>query len=123
MDDEDFTPVNQQKWRIPKEGMETHILKASRPMVKTPKYTSREEKKAVQDVVKGAISLGSGVVAKYPLEWVEQCIEFCQKLWREGKPMSLENLLKYINNVDKMNDYVAKWANRNHVVMLPLEKK
>ena len=113
--DEDTVPVSQQKWKLPKPGLEQMILKAARPMVKAPKYTSHEEKKAVQDIAKAALSLQAGVVSIYPLEWVEFCIEFCKKQWRGNHAMPLDNLIKYINNVDKMNDWVAEYASRNHI--------
>jgi hypothetical protein len=113
--DEDTVPTNQQKWKIPKEGLEQLILKAARPMVAKPKYTSHEEKKAVQDIARAALSLQAGVVSVYPLEWVEFCLEFCRKQWRGGHAMPLDNLIKYINNVDKMNDWVAEYASRNHI--------
>src|SRR5512140_2761283 len=92
--DEDTIPANQQKWKIPKPGLELKILRAARPMVRVPRYTSHEEKKAVQDIARAALSLQSGVVSVYPLEWVEFCIDFCKKQWNNNHPMPLDNLLK-----------------------------
>jgi hypothetical protein len=117
VDDEEMIPVNQQKWKIPKPGLETEILTAARPLVKNPRYTDHKEKKDIQNIAKGALSLQAGIVSRYPLEWVKFCIEWCHKLWKDGKPMNIDNLIKYINNVDKMNDWIAKWASKNHVAL------
>jgi hypothetical protein len=122
IDDDELIPVNQQKWKMPKEGLETRILRVSRPMVRNPKYTSHKEKAEVQLIARSCLSLHTGVMSRYPLEWVEWCIAWCAECWRNNRPMPLDNLVKYINNTDKMADWVARYCSE-HKISLSVQGK
>src|SRR5512146_338047 len=68
--DEDLRPANQRpKWTVPT-GLAVEILAA----VGRKYYLSREERTAVLDVVKGSLSLESGIIAAFPREWLLHCM-------------------------------------------------
>lgn len=115
-DDELFGRPKQKKtryvWQIPKTEFQRRILYACNKR----KYFSvkkEEECSRVIAIEKAMMPLTSGIISKYPTEWVDNCIDWVGKKRREGELIPLTSLLSFIENEDKKNSFVSKWQQKN----------
>jgi glycogen debranching enzyme len=76
-------------------------------------YQTHNERSAVIAIEKSAMSLTGGVISVYPLEWVDQCIEWAKKKRRDGTPINLLALVNLINNADRKVEFVSSWRRKN----------
>jgi uncharacterized membrane protein YuzA (DUF378 family) len=62
------------------------------------------------------ISLNTGIVADYPMEWVYNCIDWAgEKNRTAGYGMiGLAGVLAIINNMERRDDFVRRWQKEEH---------
>lgn len=110
------------KWTIPVRGslQDTILIAVGRRnyQVKSRHATEEEaidiahaEKKTLDYIAENSLPLEDGS-SKYPREWVMHCVQVCSTLRRDGKPMTLKALISYINNVNKMQQWLAYYARK-----------
>jgi len=76
-DDEYSQPKNKRpKWQTPNDPLEVKMLTC----VNRKYYQKKSEVSDCRMIVKAVVSLETGVVSKYPTEWVEHCIDYFYKL-------------------------------------------
>lgn len=114
--DDDWNPNIKKKTMQPRSDLEKKILSA----VQRTYYHSSNEKKLVLEITKGALSLQSGVVSNYPIEWIDNCCSWTARVRKDyvlkkpgGKFIALQGLISLINNKDRCKEFVTKWRHDN----------
>jgi hypothetical protein len=69
-------------------------------------------------IEKSSISLTGGLISVYPLEWVDQCIDWAKKKRRDGMLVGFSGLVNLINDADKKQQYLTKWQKDNPEISL-----
>jgi len=99
------------KFQIPNSEFQRRMLITCKK-----KYFSEkreEEYSPTREIEKSMVSLETGIVGKYPTEWVDNCIEWANKKFREGAYISLKSLLSLIQNQDKKTEFVTRWQKQH----------
>jgi hypothetical protein len=105
------------KWSIASTPFQKRLLSA----VGKTYYKTHNERSAVVAIEKSAISLTGGLISVYPLEWVDQCIDWANKKRRvDGQWVGFIGLVNLINNEDKKIEFVQRWQKENSDI--PLRK-
>lgn len=97
------------KWKKPKDDLAKRALKACG----RKHYADRKERSRWLAITKSMLPLDAGP-SKYPLEWVEHCIEWPEKENRKyrskgkyGVKIKFPSLLGYIENEAKKIDFIS----------------
>lgn len=67
------------------------------------------------------VSLTSGKISKYSLEWIIACIDWAQNLNKRRVKITLPKLLKAIKNEAARDEFLVKWQRKNGPVHLPAD--
>jgi hypothetical protein len=62
------------------------------------------------------ISLNTGIVADYPMEWVYSCLDWAREKNRTARygAIGLSGVLTAINNMERRDDFVRRWQKEEH---------
>jgi len=102
------------KWQTPRSAFQKKILTT----VGRQYFKDHNERSAVLAIEKSALSLASGLISVYPLEWVDNCIEWASRKRRTGTPIMLMALLNLINDQERRVSFVAEWKRKNPEISL-----
>jgi hypothetical protein len=101
------------KWTIPRHNNERKLLLAvRRKYYETPKHKSLN-----LEVVKAMVSLSTGIISKYPTEWVDHCCSWAVNKAHAKKPeyINWKGLLTFIHNEDAKNEFVERWLHKHQI--------
>lgn len=102
------------KQREPKTSLQIRMCNAT-----GRRYLAPDEVTKISRIEKGMMSLTSGVIAKYPTEWVDMCIEWAQnKNLKKGTVVTLQGLLGFINKEVRKAQFLAQYQQKHGEVRL-----
>jgi len=102
------------KWQTAGTKFQVNMLTA----VGRKYYQTHNERSAVIAIEKSAVSLTGGLISIYPVEWVDQCIEWAKKKRRDGTPINLLALVNLINNADRKAEFISAWKRKNPEIVI-----
>jgi hypothetical protein len=109
-EDDDWVPGGRRpKWKYPQSDVEKMVMEAcGRKGMKYYKQRLSPERQGLIMISKSAMSLDSGVVSKYPLEWIETICEWGRSKRAKGSPLPLKALVTAIMNEDRKQEFLVK---------------
>ena len=105
-EDDQWTPNRRPKWAKPETSLERRILRA----VGRKWYPDNKMKLHVRLVTKAAISLNSGIVSEYPLEWIEDRCQAVESMRKKRKMVQLKGLLTMIGREEDKKDFINRYV-------------
>jgi hypothetical protein len=105
-DEDNWTANRRPKWSIPESSLERRILRA----VGRKYYPDSKMKYHVRLITKAAVSLDSGIVSEYPIEWIEDRCEAVESMRKKRKLVELKGLITMINREEDKQDFINKYV-------------
>jgi hypothetical protein len=101
------------KWTMPKTKAERDLLSA----VGRKYYEDHAHRAMNLMITKAMLSLITGVVSKFPTEWVEYCCQWAIKKRKSSPPVPIDwkGLLSFIHNDDAKNKFVERWLHKHQI--------
>lgn len=97
------------KWMIPQSEFEKTFLECCGRKY----YKDHKEHSAVVMIGKAALSLEAGVTSKYPLEWIETCMDWVRSKRKAGFPIVLAALISLVNNEERKQEWLVRYARKH----------
>lgn len=117
--DDETRPVKRPKWQYPPSEEVRLILEAVHR-----KYFKPDEKDLRHKIVlitRAMMPMSSGVLSKYPAEWVKNCCDWASTKWAKGEPITLKGLVTLLSNEDSRAEFVASFCRKNKLKLTPVE--
>jgi len=102
--EDEFNPLAVQDWQRPSEN---GLLILS--VFKRRRYNQKWEQREVEKIAEGMEWLEDNPDCEYPIEWIEQCLDWVRGKHKQRQRVQLKGLLTLINREEAREDFVYRW--------------